>query len=117
MSSGLVTGDEGQEKILELLAFGKAQPAKMNAHLVATGNADDRTTANDRRHGLCELEVDVHQRANGNDSLGLHKHAFHADIHTFGFDDLPLKRSIARDFTGTRRGLARPNAVADDNKR
>jgi hypothetical protein len=46
-AAGYFGRDEGQEQLLEALAFRERQAAEMDAHLVSAEKADDRAGAHD----------------------------------------------------------------------
>jgi hypothetical protein len=88
-AAGYFGRDEGQEELLEALAFLEWQAAQVDAHLISRGEADDRAGAHD---GPCiprKIHADIHEGADGKSPGGANEETLHADIKGLAFDFLP----------------------------
>jgi hypothetical protein len=102
-AAGYFGRDEGQEELLEALAFGERQAAKVDAHLISRGEADDRAGADYRLHTPRKMQADVQGGADGKSPRSFNEETLHADIKGLAFDFLP---AIPQTNSGSQRDTA-----------
>src|SRR6266403_1593379 len=102
----LLVGEQGQQKLLQPLAFPNSKLVQLNPHLISAQNANDRAHADNRPRAGGQVHSDADGRTRWEGAVSLDQHAAQTDVDRFSFQFIRTVSQADLGLNGNAAGAA-----------